>query len=203
MDFRIRGPLEVAGGDATVALAGTQGAGGRRRSAAHACPPVMSPRLIAIGSTCCGSSDSSRRRRPPTRQPPRRRAARGWLSRERRRALHRVPHSRTRSSHTTASTSSRRCCFRTNRARRSYADPSVASMRSLNRIAPRLCGGRFELWIDARRGYAPCDGWPRPKTFGHLADLRVIADAGRRVRVEVRPRLGISSGVIGVFYPTG
>ncbi|HKO26135.1 MAG TPA: alpha/beta hydrolase [Solirubrobacteraceae bacterium] len=67
--------------------------------------------------------------------------------------------------------------------------PSAGGLESFDPIVPRLDG--LELWIYARRGYAPSDGVKRAKTFADdIADLQaVLAAAGGRADV-----LGASYG---------
>jgi pimeloyl-ACP methyl ester carboxylesterase len=55
--------------------------------------------------------------------------------------------------------------------------PSSGGLDSFNPIAPLLDG--HELWTYARRGYAPSNGCPRPKTFADdVADLQAVLTAG-------------------------
>lgn len=56
------------------------------------------------------------------------------------------------------------------------AHPSAGGLESFDPIVPLLDG--FELWVYARRGYAPSGGCPRPETFADdVADLRAVLSA--------------------------
>jgi pimeloyl-ACP methyl ester carboxylesterase len=61
---------------------------------------------------------------------------------------------------------------------------SAGGLGSWDPVTP-LLSDEFELWVYARRGYAPSDGSPRPKTYADdVVDLRaVVAAAGGSAHV--------------------
>lgn len=66
---------------------------------------------------------------------------------------------------------------------------SAGGLDSWDPIAP-LLEDKFEVWVYARRGYAPSDDCRRPKTYADdVADLRAVLDAA-----------GGSAHVVGASY---
>jgi pimeloyl-ACP methyl ester carboxylesterase len=72
--------------------------------------------------------------------------------------------------------------------------PSAGGLDSFDPIIPLIDG--HELWVYARRGYAPSDDCVRPKTFADdVADLRAVVSAARKAHV-----LGASYGATVVLH---